>query len=179
MEQQEPNNNESKPTPDPTTLTTQQMLREVERAKELLQYGIASVRDLTSEKFISVETQLSLIERQRVEQKKDTKDAVDAALAAAKEAVQEQTKASGEAIGKSEALTKTQLEQQNTTFNTGIASVVDKLDDLKDRIVRIETRGTVAIDHRNDQRLNIGQIVSIIAVVISAIAVILTVVLVP
>lgn len=78
------------------------------------------------------------MERQRVEQKKDTKDAVDAALAAAKEAVKEQTTASERAIAKSENSTAEQLKQLNTTFATAIGGVTANHDDLKERVGRIE-----------------------------------------
>lgn len=103
---------------------------------ETLLHGNAAISD---EKFRSVETTLNLVERQRVEQKKDTKDAVDAALQAAKEAVKEQTTASERAIAKSEAATNKQLEQLNVTFATAIKGVTDLLNDTKDRIAKVET----------------------------------------
>jgi len=129
---------ESKPTPDPTVLTTEQLLREVDRVKELMQAEIKGLSDVSVEKFDSVETQFTLVERQRVEQKKDTKDAVDAALAAAKEAVKEQTTASGLSITKSETATAEQLKQLTVTFTTAINGVTVSFNDLKTRVERIE-----------------------------------------
>ena len=168
---------DNKPTPDPTILTTEQLLREISNVKEWSKSLVDSSRDITVEQFKSVETQFGLIERQRVEQKKDTKDAVDAALAAAKEAVQEQTKASAEAIGKSEALTKTQLEQLATQFGTGITGVADKYDDLKERLVRLETTKNSVVLNRDQNRLDYGLLVSVASVFMSIIAVVVVVLL--
>ena len=128
----------TKPTPDPTVLTTEQLLREVDRVKELMTSELRGLASVIEERFGSVGTQFDLVERQRVEQKKDTKDAVDAALAAAKEAVKEQTTASGMSIAKSETATSEQLKQLNVTFTTAILGVNDKFDDLKERVGRIE-----------------------------------------
>lgn len=167
--------NEIKPTPDPTVLTTQQLLREAANIREWTKALHDSGRGVTAEQFRSIETQLALIERQRVEQKADTKNAVDAALAAAKEAVQEQTKASAEAIGKSEALTKTQLEQLAVQFQTGITGIADKFDDMKDRVVRIETAKHTESTGRDQSRLDVGMIVGISAALIAIIGLIVTI----
>lgn len=128
-----------KPTPDPTILTTEQLLREVDRVKELTDSKIDGTVALFAERFLSVDRQLGLVEQQRVEQKSDTKAAVDAALTAQKEAVKEQTTASERAIAKSEAATTKQLEQLSATFSTAIGGVTDSVQDLKDRITRIES----------------------------------------
>lgn len=69
-----------RPVPDPTLLTTQALYREVATLRELIEEKILATDQLVSEKFASVDRQLDLVERQRVEQKSDTKAAVDAAL---------------------------------------------------------------------------------------------------
>jgi hypothetical protein len=113
---------------DPSALTTAQLLREIAVLKELLLARIEAMED----KF-------ALIESQRVEQKKDVKDAVDAALAAAKEAVKEQTLASDKAIQKSEQIFKEQLNQMRATFDASIGTAGQNLGDVKDRITVIES----------------------------------------
>ncbi len=115
-------------TGDPSALTTAQLLREVGILKELM---------LTM--FQAMEAKNLLLEGQRVEQKNDTKNALDAALSAAKEAVREQTIASDRAIQKSEQSTKEQLAQMNNTFQLAIATSSDNLNELKDRVTRIES----------------------------------------
>ena len=136
--------------PDPSTLTTAQLLREIEIlrdsiddkvdarhremavAQELSEAKLRGEAQLTSQRFDAFTNQLELIERQRVEQKSDTKAAVDAALIAQKEAVQEQTIASGLSIAKSEAATAKQLDQQSVTFTTAISGVTKTSSDQKD-----------------------------------------------
>ena len=127
-----------KPTPDPTILTTEQLLREVASSTKLLQAEIHGLRNNIDEQFKSVQTQFMLIERQRVEQKADTEKAVQAALSAAKEAVKEQTAASDRSITKSETAMTEQLKQLNVTFTTAIGGVNDKHEDLKSRVDRGE-----------------------------------------
>jgi hypothetical protein len=75
-----------------------------------------------------------LVERQRVEQKIDTKAAVDAALIAQKEAVREQTAASDRAIAKSETATTKLLEQLGQTFATSADAQRHITDEMKERI---------------------------------------------
>lgn len=98
-----------------------------------------TLAEVTGEKFTSVVQQLGMMESQRVEQKADTQKAVDAALAAQKEAVKEQTAASERAIAKSEASTAEQLKQLSTTFSTSISGLTTNLNDLKERVSRIES----------------------------------------
>ena len=111
------------PTPDPTVLTTAQLERAIKNLQELFDSQLKGLAETRNEKFHSVAEQFALIERLRVEQKSDTKQAVDAALAAAKEAV-----------GKSEASTKEQLAQITLTFNTAIGALTKEISDLKERI---------------------------------------------
>ena len=129
----------SRPVPDPTVLTTQQLYREITATREMAETLIDGLREILDEKFSTVFRQLSLVELQRVEQKADTKAAVDAALTAQKEAVKEQTTASERAIAKSEASTTKQLEQLATTFNTANKALDDKYDDLRDRLTSLES----------------------------------------
>jgi hypothetical protein len=70
----------------------------------------------------------------------NTKDAVDAALTAQKEAVREQTSASERSIAKSEAATNKQLEQLATTFLNTQTSLQARIDELKERIVDVDRK---------------------------------------
>jgi hypothetical protein len=135
-----------RPIPDPTTLTTQQLVREIGSLQILLETRIEALEDVEDQKFFKVEQQFELVERQRVEQKKDTKDAVDAALTAQKEAVREQTAASERAIAKSEAATSKQLDQLSVTFTTEAASLRRELGEMKERLTGIEQQKIGAKD---------------------------------
>jgi beta-phosphoglucomutase-like phosphatase (HAD superfamily) len=136
----------TKTIPDPSTLTTEQLLREVDRVKELM---VSELHGLEGR----YDTQFGLIERQRVEQKTDTAVAVQAAFSAAKEAVKEQTIASDKAIDKSERAMTDQQKQMASTFTTAIEGVSEVLNDLKERVGRIET-ATVAVREDANFRLN-------------------------
>jgi hypothetical protein len=171
---------EGKPTPDPTVLTTEQLLREIDRLEKLMTASVGGLKDLINEKiigvislldekFVSVGTQFQLIERQRVEQKKDTKDAVDAALAAAKEAVKEQTTASDRSITKSETATSEQLKQLSATFTTATSGISDVIGDLKERVGKIESMKLGAGENRADSRGNIALLVAAGSVILTLI----------
>ena len=128
---------------------------------------LASVRN---EKFNTVQTQFDLIERQRVENKADTKAAVDAALAAAKEAVKEQTTASDRAITKSETATSEQLKQMNVTFTTAVQGISQPISDLKDRVTALESVRIGGKENVAAMYALVGLIVTIALLAVGAIA---------
>ena len=101
--------------------------KQVGGLKELLEKTIELLAKLNEEKFGNLEKRLDLVEQARIEQKKDTATAVDAALKAAKEAVTEQNASNVLAISKTENNTTKQIEQVN-----------EKIDDVKERLTRIE-----------------------------------------
>ena len=93
----------------------------------------------------------------------NTKQAVDAALQAAKEAVSQQTEASERSIAKSELATTKQIDALGVLLQNSVGSTDEKINDLKSRMDRIEaakTGGAFAIDERRnagaDQRAVIG-----------------------
>jgi len=175
MSNQMPEDRGSRPVPDPTVLTTEQLDRAITSLKDVLETRLGGMEEVTDEKFISVNERFALVERQRVEQKEDTKAAVDAAFSAAKEAVREQTNASQQSIGKSENATKEQLNQLTTTFTTAIAGVQTSIDDLKERVGRIESIRQGASERKEEGRATISsstQLVgAVIAIVVLALAV--------
>ncbi len=177
-----------RPVPDPTLLTTQQLLRELSGLKEVIftrldgmdraislfnenitrvptdvDRQVGTLKELLEkvnvekfnalgkqivfaieaygEKFSAVDHQLKSVETYRVEQKQDTKAAVDAALAAAKEAVKEQTQASERAIAKSEAFTTKQIDAISEIIRTTVKGLDEKIDDLKTRVTAGDSQG--------------------------------------
>ena len=175
----------SRPDPDPTTLTTQALYREInqvqallhsemeglsgrldaritsvdhgldrlrliiDREPELTNQLVNNLKSIHEEKLSSIQVQF--IERDvRTEQtSRDSKVAVDAALQAAKEAVEKQNASSALAIAKSESATTKQIDTQGiliTTATTSLNERIDaasatmnsKIDDLKDRLNRME-----------------------------------------
>jgi hypothetical protein len=155
----------STPSPDPTILTTQQLLREIamsrdvietrlsgmDKAIELLQKAtdkfpaqiVADVKQLQSlheEKFRSIAVQFAERDTRTEQTSRDSKVAVDAALQAAKEAVGEQNKSSALAIAKSEASTTKQIDQIGSIITAMTNGLNDKIDDIKSRLTSVEGR---------------------------------------
>jgi len=168
------------PVPDPTTLTTEALRREVASLQVLIEQRIKALQDLTSQtttslkersdekevriqeqlqsletqlrdlvtqaadnckaQFERISAQLAQVEALRVEQKSDTKAAVDAALTAQKEAVKEQTAAFREAVAKSEAATAEQIKQLTTTAGTAKEELRRAIDDVKERVVDVDSK---------------------------------------
>lgn len=158
-----------KPDPDPTLLTTENLRREILGLRELLEQKISAEHDLSTQQF-------ALIERQRVEQKQDTKTAVDAALSAQKEAVHEQTLASDKAISKSEQGTTKQIDQLASNFDTAIKGQTTQIDDLKERMTRVEQSQSTRTEQRTDARAGSALYVSLVAAGIFAVGLIVSVV---
>lgn len=145
--------------PDPTERTTQVLLREsfmlrelietrlnaMDKAILLLQAKIDREPQLSAvvakmeERFASIDKQF--VERDvRVGQAQDASvTAVNAALQAAKEAVAEQNKNNNEAFGKSEAGFTKQIDNIILLVQAQAKGMDEKIDDLKNRIVSIES----------------------------------------
>ena len=121
----------------------------VDREPEVTTQLVNNLKSIHEEKLSSIQVQF--IERDvRTEQtSRDSKVAVDAALQAAKEAVEKQNASSALAIAKSESATTKQIDTQGiliTTATTSLNERIDaasatmnsKIDDLKDRLNRME-----------------------------------------
>lgn len=150
------NPGDSYPRPDPTRLTTEQLVRELGNLERQLLAEVHHRGELTDDKFDGVLQKFSDLEARTLEQKRDTKDALDAALAAQKEAVKEQTLASEKSIIKSETATSERIKGVEGLLSTTSKASDDKIDDLKDRVQRLESRaqgvgeGAATVRQSND-----------------------------
>lgn len=122
------------PIPDPTSLTTEQLHREISALRELLETKIESAAEITLERFRGIETQFNERDKRTEQTARDSKVAVDAAFSAAKEAVAEQNKSSALAIAKSEAGTTKQIDQIQNLIGTIREGLEGKINDVKERI---------------------------------------------
>lgn len=162
------------PVPDPTALATAQLLREqayvreivevrvsgVERgfeqqlaaAVELILSRIKNVEDVSRERFSGIATQFLERDTRTEQAAQESRISLDAALAAAKEAVSEQNKANSLAIGKSEDATKERLDALQLLFSTSNKSLEDKISDAKSRLDSGGGREQGTAETRTEQR---------------------------
>ncbi len=142
----------SVPVPDPTKLTTEALDRALVIVQATLEaqgavlteqithqrehvddkvracnQAIDALKEMRDAKFAEVDRQLRQSEHMRIEQKGDTRAAVDAALTAQKEA-----------ISKSEVAVGKQLEQLSETFRTGFDGIKREVAIVRERVVAIE-----------------------------------------
>lgn len=164
-----------RPVPDPTVLTTAASLRLEETLRRLVQSEIEHMEMLMNERFAHIETQFKMLDARTAEQKKDTKDALDAALAAQKEAVASQTASSEKSITKSETATIERIKAVETLLSASTRASDDKIDDLKSRIVAIEAVKLGTKESVSDSRATIAAVVGVIGVVIAFAAVLFAV----
>lgn len=152
---------DSRPVPDPTILTTAQLVTAITSLRDMLEARINGVDKLIAlmqnnmdartgdiriefgEKLKLLATQISERDTTVERTSRDSKVAVDAAFAAAKEAVGEQNKSNALSIAKSEAAFTKQIDQIGGLISTIAKGVDDKIDDIKTRITTIETSKTV------------------------------------
>lgn len=140
----------------------------------LVQSQMSGLRDLFEAKFDGIDREFSLIESRRIEQKNDTKTAVDAALSAAERAVREQAAASEKAIIKSETSVAAQSLQQAQTFSAQLKGVETTVDDTKERVGQLEVQRQGGVDSRTNHRLDIGMIIGILGFLVAAAMMIIT-----
>lgn len=208
-----------RPDPDPTILTTQQLLREIANMKELIvgriesiersievshddlvrvpthvDKAIESLRSLVwgrfdqederitgmekvnNERFTSIGTQFK--ERDtRVEQTaRDSKVAIDAALAAQEKSASKQTDSLVLSIDKSEKTTIKSIDALQQLLTNTSAGLAGNINDLKDRIAklegtgqRIEGQGTGQHVAKVEHQTSNAALVSIAAVITSTV----------
>lgn len=108
--------------------------------RELLLERIAHTADVMAEKFSGIDTRFLERDERTAQAAQESRISLDAALAAAKEAVSEQNKANTLAIGKSEGATQKQIDSNAVNAATEIRALEDKISDMKERLDRAEGR---------------------------------------
>ena len=112
------------------------------RSNEIFELRIQSSSDVAAERFSAIAGQFTERDTRTEQAAQESRISLDAALAAAKEAVSEQNKANALAIGKSEDATKERLDALALLMNTSVASLNDRISDVKTRLDRGEGRDT-------------------------------------
>jgi Tfp pilus assembly protein PilX len=129
---------DTRPIPDPTALTTEANLRMETSLRNFITTEIKHQSELFMSVVARIEMRLDLLDGRTAEQKSDTKAALDAALAAQKEAVASQTESANKSIDKSETATTERIKGVEALLATSTKATDDKITDLKDRVIAIE-----------------------------------------
>ena len=176
------------PVPDPTTLTTAALDREVtnfrttlddaiEGLSKELQMAIAHRGELMDARLKTVDLQFTLIENARLEQKSDTKQAVVDALAAQKEANAKSELVMTEATGqlRSSVAASTESDRRAAGDMKDRISVVEGRlnalggNPLQERVVNIEAQKVGAKDNTAAIFAALAAFMGVVAIVMTAI----------
>jgi hypothetical protein len=134
-----------------------------ERLQTDIQVAVDNLQHLHEERFNAIQQQFNERDTRGDQEKKASKEALDAALLAQKESVAQQNDANTTAAAKTELNFTKQNDQTAVLISTLEKSLSDRLTELKERIDRGEGSTTGAADTRNDQRLNMSQVIAAIA----------------
>jgi hypothetical protein len=126
--------------------------RQLASGREFILSRIEQVDKVGAEKFAAIATQFTERDTRTEQAAQESRISLDAALAAAKEAVSEQNKANTLAIGKSEDATKERLDALTLLMTNSFAALDDKINDLKGRMDRGEGQGQGVQATRTEQR---------------------------
>lgn len=146
-----------RPVPDPTILTTQAAERLEVALRNLITAEIGHLNDklreqivhghettaaelgIVGQKFVGVDDRFVALEKRTAEQKSDTNTSLTAALAAQEKSAAATTLASEKSIDKSETATNRRIEGVEGAVAANLKVADDKISDLKDRVVAIES----------------------------------------
>ena len=133
----------------------------VEIIHEEIQRRVQQLQELHEQKFAAIQVQLAERDARVASEKKDAKLAVDAAFAAAKETGALQEKANREAIDKSERATSETIKTNQESSRASLASLSKGLDEVKDRVTRIESAKVGGTENRTNFYATIGLIATV------------------
>lgn len=146
-----PNPDQGQSVPDPTRLTIDALRREIAMLEELINARIEAAEALTVERFHRLDEDMHNFEDQRLEQKKDTREAVNSALEAQKEAT-----------AKMESSMASQISALKSNFDTSIRSIEATVADLKERMTITESVKQGAVEQKIETRqVTSGQIAAL------------------
>jgi hypothetical protein len=146
---------------------------EISHVRELLDEKLGRADSQFTERFRSVEQQFSERDVRTNQAATASAQALAAALQAAKEAVFEQAQAAAKAAEKTETSTGKQIDLLLSQIKAQGETFGDRLAELKERIDRGEGSQTGAIVQRTETRLNNGQLIALVMMLVTIVGLIL------
>jgi len=168
-----------RPIPDPTLLTTLALDKGLEQLKQLLlsrinamekaqelfeanlrrvptevDREVARLKELVMEKFHAIDGRFMDRDERVKEAFNAARQAIEAALASAKEASRQQTETFTVSMAKSEASASKQIDQQGQVIQTSTNALNDKIGILEGRMTRMEAAREGAVGFRVTQQSN-------------------------
>lgn len=113
----------------------------VTRVPTEVQREVGNLRSLMNEKFKLIDIQFNERDKRSEREWRDSKTAIDAALAAQKEAATEQNKSNNTAISKSDDAQKEKNDRLEQLFKSTTDALAARVDELKTRFERTEGQG--------------------------------------
>jgi hypothetical protein len=117
---------------------------------------VGHLQELHEQKFAAIQVQFTERDARVAAEKKDAKVAVDAAFSAAEKTAALQEKANREAIDKSERATSETIKTNQDSSRASIATLSKGLDEVKDRVTRIESVKVGGTENRTNFYATIG-----------------------
>jgi predicted transcriptional regulator len=148
--------------------------------RERLQTDIATAVDnlkhLHEERFRAIDLQFNERDVRGDQEKKASKEALDAALLAQKESVAQQNDANTTAANLAGSNSTKQIDLVGTQITALDKSLTDRISELKERIDRGEGQDRGTAVQRTDQRASIGTVIAAVATLVAVISFVLYVV---
>jgi len=154
-------------------LTRKDCERRAHAEREYVMAQVEIVRSVSLERYAAVGGRFD-----------ESKEAVDRAFAAAKEAVTEQNRSNERAISVAQTGVKEQLTALSSVTDAGLRGLEDKIADARDRITAIEnlTRGIKEAtgegrEVRGETRLNNSQVIAVVSTLLLVVSIAVTIVI--
>jgi hypothetical protein len=175
----------SVPVPDPTKLTTDavnaataQWHRELAATREIIEQRIVALEverklllQLMDERAEAIERRFHERDERFAERDDHRVHAVEVALAAARELNDERDKSTEKAAGKFEESVRAQMAQIGALAEASRDALAAQISTLKERVAQAEAASSGAQTQRQESRLNVGQVLSLVGTIIGIVTI--------